>query len=138
MGLYLCVFNGDDELNGVEVGAYADFNELRDYIIRTLENNVAGSRFPLLNLHSDSDGEWSVSDCAKLSQELAEIESEMRLKPPVPYVSDWQKAVARAKGLAPSNNAFESFIDVDGEFVLERIGNLVNVALEHQLPIMFQ
>jgi hypothetical protein len=34
--------------------------------------------------------------------------------------------------------AYESFIDVDGEFVLERIQHLADVAFERQLPISFQ
>jgi hypothetical protein len=45
--------------------------------------------------------------------------------------------VADSIGLVPQN-AFESFIDVDGEFLLERLQNLVKNALKHQLPILFQ
>jgi hypothetical protein len=45
--------------------------------------------------------------------------------------------VARSVGLAPKS-AFESFIDVDGQFVLERMLNLASLALERELPILFQ
>ena len=61
----------------------------------------------------------------------------MKGKPPQPFVSDWQKYVAKSTGLSPQN-AFESFIDVDGEFVLDRILYLVKVALDRKLPILFQ
>ena len=38
MGLYLCVFEGDEELDGLEIGSYADFNVVREYIVRQLED----------------------------------------------------------------------------------------------------
>ena len=137
MGLYLCVFDGDDEIDGVEVGPYADFGELRDYVVRELEGGKAGSQFPTFILHSDGDGEWSVADATKLLAELEKIISSMKVRKPVPFVSEWQSTVAKSIGLVPKS-AFESFVDVDGEFVLMRIHNLVRVALEHQLPILFQ
>jgi len=137
MGLYLCIFDGDEEVDGVEVGHYSDFNRLRDYLARELEGRNRGSRFPTLMLHSDSDGEWSAADCARLVLELTAIIAEMRGRPPVPFVSQWQQHVARSVGLVPKN-AFESFIDVDGLFVLERMLHLATVALDRSLPILFQ
>lgn len=137
MGLYLCIFDGDDDVDGIEVGAYADYNALRDYIVRELESGKAGSRFPTFVLHSDCDGEWSVADCQRLQGELAEIAVGLQQRPAVAFPSDWQKAVAKSVGLEPQN-AFESFIDVDGEFLLERLQNLVKNALERRLPIVFQ
>jgi hypothetical protein len=137
VGLYLCVFDGDDEIEGVEVGPYADFGELRDYVVRELEGGKAGTRFPTFILHSDCDGEWSVDDATKLSTELEKIVGSMKERKAVPFVSEWQSKVAKSIGLVPKS-AFESFVDVDGEFVLMRIHNLVRVALEHQLPILFQ
>ena len=137
MGLYLCVFDGEDEIDGVEVGPYADFGELRDYVVRELEGGKAGTRFPTFILHSDCDGEWSVDDATKPLAELETIVSSMKVQKPVPFFSEWQSRVAKSVGLVPKS-AFESFIDVDGEFVLMRIQNLVGVALERQLPILFQ
>ena len=137
MGLYLCVFDGEDEIDGVEVGPYADFGELRDYVVRELEGGKAGTRFPTFIIHSDCDGQWSVEDAAKLLAELETIVSSMKAQKPVPFVSEWQRNAARNVGLVPKS-AFESFVDVDGELVLLRIQNLVRVALEHQLPILFQ
>ena len=137
MGLYLCLFNDDQDVDGVDVGPYGDFNGLRDYVVRELEGGNAGSKFPTFILHSDCDGEWSLGDCEKLRGELLEIVSAMKARPAVAFISDWQKAVAESIGLFPKN-AFESFIDVDGEFLLERLQLLINNALKRRLPILFQ
>jgi hypothetical protein len=136
VGLYLCIFDGDEDINGVEVGSYADFGALRDYIVRELELQ-AGARFPTFILHSDCDGEWSVADCQKLQVELDEISVALKGRPATAFSSDWQRVVAKSIGLKPQN-AFESFIDGDGEFLLERLQNLVKDALARRLPILFQ
>lgn len=73
MGLYLCIFDGDEDVDGVEVGAYAEYNALRDDIVRELEVGRVGSCFPTFVLHSDCNGEWSVTHCQRLQDELAEI-----------------------------------------------------------------
>ena len=141
MGLYFCVFNGDDEIDGVVVGPYADFGELRDYVVRELEGVQPGAKFPTFILHSDChsdcDGEWSVDDAIKLLAEMEEIVSSMKARKPVPFVSEWQSKAARNIGLTPKS-AFECFVDMDGEFVLMRIHDLVQVAVERRLPILFQ
>jgi hypothetical protein len=137
MSLYLCVFAGRDELDGVEIGGYSDFNAMRCAIAGVLEEGVPGRRFPTLMLHSDCEGKWPVEACSRLQCELVAIISGLKSHPPLPFQGDWQKAVAEARALAPQN-AFESFIDVDGEFVLQRMQRLVEVALEHGLPVLFQ
>jgi hypothetical protein len=137
MGLYLCIFDEEEEVDGVEVGLYSDFTALRDYVSRELEDGSRGARFPTLMLHSDCDGEWSVADCEKLIPELRTIIAQMQGRPPVEFASDWQKHVARSVGLAP-RSAFEAFIDVDGQFVLDRMLHLASLALERGLPILFQ
>ena len=137
MGLYLCIFDDDEEVDGVEVGHYSDFNELRGYVTRELEGEKQGARFPTFIIHSDCDGEWTAAECEKLIVELGEIISEMKGRPPRPFVSDWQTFVAKSTGLVPKS-AFESFVDVDGQFVLERILSLASVAVDRGLPILFQ
>ena|ERR1700733_3650694 len=137
MGLYLCIFDGDEDVDGVEVGSYGDFNYLRDYIVRELEDGKAGSRFPVFILHSDCDGEWSSSDCEKLKHELKEIMTTLRQHPTIRFASEWQKPVADSVGLNPKN-AFESFMDVDGEFLLERLHSLTENAVKRQQAILFQ
>lgn len=137
MGLYLCLFDNDNEVDGVEVGAYADFNGLRDFINTELEQGTVGVKFPTFLIHSDCDGEWSVSDCIRLREELAEIILKMKELPPTPIISDWQKNVAISIGLT-AKNAYESFIDVDGEFLLGRIYELVELGLQRQISVIFQ
>ena len=74
MGLYLCVFDDDDnELDGVEVGSYADFNFFRDAVVATVENGNAGTVCPVLNTHSDNDGEWTNEEARHLLTELSQI-----------------------------------------------------------------
>lgn len=138
MSLYLCIFDSDDEeLDGLEVGTYADFGEFRDFVTRELESGKAGSRYPTLIRHSDSDGEWSVEACDVLRRELADLAAALKARPPIEFVSDWQKRVAASVGLKPQS-AFESFVDVDGELLIERLQGLVDTALERRLPILFQ
>ena len=137
MGLYLAVFDNDEEVDGVEVGSYADFAALRDWVVRELEGGTPGASFPIFSLHSDCDGEWSIADCSKLRTELRGITDGLRGRPAVAFTSDWQRAVAKSIGLVP-RNAYESFVDVDGEFLIDRIQTLVATALERRLPILFQ
>ncbi len=137
MGLYLCVFDGEEELDGVEVGNYADFNALRDYVVRELEGGVAGSKFPVLIMHSDSNGEWSVQDASRLIVELTEIAASLKVRQPVAFSSEWKARVAKSIGLHPEN-AFESFFDIDGEFLIERLIGLADVAIKANAPVVFQ
>ncbi len=66
-----------------------------------------------------------------------EIMRALKERPAIEFASDWQMIVAKLVGLVPQS-AFESFIDVDGEFLLERLQSLVNNALERRLPVLFQ
>jgi hypothetical protein len=88
-------------------------------------------------LHSDCAGEWTMEACGRLRGELATVIAEMRVSPPLPFTGVWQKAVAEARGLNP-RNASESFIDVDGEFLLERLLGLVEIALARGQSVLFQ
>jgi hypothetical protein len=72
-----------------------------------------------------------------LRREFTDITESLKQRPPVPFTSEWQKAVSKSTGLVPQN-AFESFIDVDGEFLLDRLLHLVEVSMERQVPILFQ
>lgn len=136
MGLYLCIFKGEQELDGVEVGSYDDFSKFREAVSQNLEGGVIGSRFPTLMLHSDCDGSWSADECAVLEQELTAIATELKDFPPMTW-SGWQLDVARSLELRATSLA-ESFIDVDGEFLLDRLLSLCQLAREKKLPILFQ
>ncbi len=126
MGLYLTIFDDGEELDGVEVGTYADFNTFRDAVIKNLEGGKAGSKYPTLILHSDCDGQWSPSEAADLEQELMNISDEFHRLPPVQLGADWQGQVAKTFGLQISN-LYDCFFDVDGEPLLERLANLASV-----------
>ena len=137
MSLYLTIFDGEDELDGVEVGSYSDFAAFRDAVIISLERGSPGSRFPTLILHSDCDGEWSPSQAEELEKELESISNEFRQLPPVPLSSSWQKQVAKTLGLQ-IDDLYDSFFDVDGEPLLERLVGLTKLSRRRQLPILFQ
>ena len=137
MGLYLAVFDGDEEVEGVEVGSYSDFAAFRTAVVEQLEGGAAGSRFPTLMLHSDSDGAWSPEEAARLQIELRQIRDAFRKLPPAEFKGGWQAGVASSLGIAPKN-LHESFFDVDGEPLIERLEHLAQVAHEHDRDILFQ
>ena len=137
MSLYFCVFDEDEELDGVDAGAYSDFSDFRNTIAKELERGKIGSRFPTLMLHPDSDGQWDVEDCEKLESELEVISAEFKEQPPKTYFAEWQRSVAKQCGLRPAN-LYDCFIDVDGEPLLERLIGLAQLAQRRQLPILFQ
>jgi hypothetical protein len=137
MGLYLCVFDGDDEVEGVEVGYYEDFGTLRDVVCERLEGGVAGSEFPVLMHHSDCDGIWSASEAQALQKELERISVELGGLAPVALPSGWKQNVAKSIGISPTNLS-ECFFDVDGEPLLKRMIGLCACAVDRRLPILFQ
>ena len=137
MGLYLAIFDGDDELDGLEVGSYADFATFRSAVATHVEGGVAGSRCPTLVLHSDCDGQWSPEEAAVLQEELASITERFMESPPEPLGDGWKPEVAKAFGLRPSN-LYDCFFDVDGEPLLDRLMGLAQLSAERNLPIVFQ
>lgn len=130
MSLYLCVFDGEQEMEGIEVGSYASFNSFRSYVVREIEGGTPGSSFPTLVLHSDSDGEWPLQDCVCLRSELGSIRATMVGRPPVTPADGFSGP--------PPENALESFRDVDGQLLVERMQTLVEVAIQRGRPILFQ
>ena len=137
MSLYLCVFDDDEEVDGVAVGRYSDFGNFRDWIAVTLENGRAGARFPTVMLHSDCDGEWTVDECRLLGAELEIIGEELRTHPPTGSLSDWQRSVIARVGLEVKS-LYDCFIDVDGVPLVERLLALARLAEGCGLAILFQ
>lgn len=137
MGLYLCIFDGDEELEGVEMGSYTDFGTFRSAVETHIEGGVEGSRCPTLMLHSDCDGLWSPEESALLQAELAMIVQAFMELPPEPLGDGWKPEVAKMFGLRPAN-LYECFFDVDGEPLLDRLMGLAQISVERNLPILFQ
>ncbi len=137
MSLYLCIFSGEDEIDGIEVGSYSDFRFFRDSVLQKLENGVIGSRFPVLMLHSDCEGTWSVREAVLLQEELKEIAKSFKTMPAENYHSEWQQKLAKYQDLRPEN-LYECFIDVDGEILIERLLGLCQLSIQVKEPILFQ
>lgn len=139
MGLYLCVFAAggqDEELEGVEVGSYDDFDRFRR-AVHELEPDDWGGRFPVLMLHEDSDGAWSADEAIALELELRTIASEFENLAPQAFPAGWQAEVAKQFGVVP-RSLRDSFIDVDAEPLLDRLAELAGLASRERLPILFQ
>jgi hypothetical protein len=96
MGLYLAVFEGDDELDGVDVGSYDDFGAFRNCVVTNVEHGAPGSRCPILILHSDCEGHWTAEEAAGMEKELELVAVRFRELPPVPLKSSWQEGVAES------------------------------------------
>jgi hypothetical protein len=138
MGLYLAVFDDDEEeLEGVEVGSYSDWNRFVDKVSDVFEGGVRGSRFPLLTYHSDCEGEWSATDCLPLIKNLDEIAVAFRKLPPEPITEGWQPQVAKEFGLR-LDHLYDCFFDVDGENLFERLLTLAETARKTGFPVLFQ
>lgn len=137
MGLYLCIFDADEDIDGVDAGFYSDFGAFRETVSSTLESGQPGRRFPTLILHSDCDGQWTAEECRQLELELVAIHNAFVDLPPQAFSSDWQIDLAKKIGLRPSNLA-ESFIDVDGEPLIGRLIELARASMDRNLPVLFQ
>lgn len=137
MGLYLAIFDEDEEIEGLEVGSYADFGLFRDAVVLQLERKMAGSRFPTLILHSDCDGDWKPHEAAALRAELAIIGREFSAMPPTSLPEGWQTQVAKMFGIQP-RSLYDCFFDIDGEPLIERLVDLARLSEERNLPILFQ
>ena len=140
MGLYLCVFrddDGDDEIEGVEVGGYDDFHAFREMVAAVCEDGHRGSRFPILMSASDSEGAWTPTQAAGLDRELDAIARLLSGRAPRPYDADtWQAKEMARLGMKPLNLA-DSFIDVDGEPLLNRLRTLAKASVEVGRAIEF-
>lgn len=149
MGLYLCIFDqSGEELCGVEVGLYRYFQELRDTVARYANRGFinklvhpGGSRFSsnmsTLLVHSDCEGSWSVSECGELKKELEEIRQVFLKEPVSPEAVALKQDIFKFYGITPQN-LFECFIDSDCEFLIDRLIDLCDRAIEAKRPILFQ
>lgn len=136
MGLYLCVFRGDDELAGIDVGSYEDFERFRE-AARKLDRRVF-RRFGTLRANVKPNTSWSRKEARRLAAELEVLGAALRGLPPQPFhAGSWQQEVAKERGLAPAS-LYDCFFDVDGEPLVDRLLALCRVAVEAREPILFQ
>ncbi len=136
MGLYLCVCRGDDELEGVEVGSYEDFERFRD-AARALDRRVF-RRFGTLRSNIKPNTHWSRREAARVARELALLGAALKKLPPRPFPpGSWQEQIATERGLTPAS-LYDCFFDVDGEPLVERLIGLCRVSVEARQPILFQ
>lgn len=137
MGLYVYIGNDEGQIDGADFGKYADFGAFRQYVASQVERGPLGHRFPVLLLHSDCDGEWTVNECHRLQAELLEISAAMYALPPAAVDGEWQLDLLESRGIGPAN-AIETYFDADGMPVLVRLLKLTTIAIEHGRPIVFQ
>ncbi len=149
MGLYLCIFDeyGED-ICGVEVGLYQYFGVFRDTVnqytnkgllslFMKSDHKTFSSQMPTLLKHSDCDGSWSVQDCKLLKAELEEIKQVFLEEPPSSKIISSKQDIFQFFGVKPQN-LFECFIDSDCEFLIDRMIELCDLAMERNRPILFQ
>lgn len=137
MGLYLCVWEESDEVDGVDVGSYADYGRFVDPIIEHVEAGKRGSKCPIITMHSDSDGQWALEECARLKHDLEWIQRVFSSLPPAPIPAGWQTQVAKTLGIKPATLA-DSFFDIDGEQLIGRLIGLCQIAVDSRRGILFQ
>lgn len=148
MGLYLCIFDQDEEdICGVEVGLYSYFGAFRDTVSKFTSKGVVAKllgrknkfALPMTTLlnHSDCDGSWSVDECGQLKKELEEIKQTFMKEPPDFSIIELKQDIFKFYGIKP-DNLFECFVDSDCEFLIDRLIELCNLAIQNNRPIMFQ
>lgn len=136
MGLCLHVFSaadGDDdpeEIAECDVGHYSDFGCFRDTIAAKLD----GSRYPVLMLSSDSDGEWAIADIPALEREFLEIVDRFKRLPPEEPIGAFEHT---AEYRSNARSLYDCFHNVNGENLFEAILSLCAVARQHKRPITF-
>ncbi len=148
MGLYLCIFDQDGtDLCGVEVGLYRYFEEFRGRVSQYTNKGIISKllrrnnkfTLPMATLlnHSDCDGSWNVDECAQLKMELEEIKKVFTQEPPDFSIIELKQDIFKFYGITPKN-LFECFVDSDCEFLVDRLIDLCNLAMQKNRPIMFQ
>lgn len=139
MGLYICVFDptDDEELDGVEVGTTRDFGFFRETVSERLEGaGRRGSRFPTLMGHDGVDGEWAPDEAAALVSELETTRLELAALAPLDADTCNSGMMEDIEG-EPSSLA-ESFLDINGDLLVDRLLDIARLAAAHHLPVSFQ
>jgi hypothetical protein len=133
MGLYLCIFTEDqeDELGACDVGHYSDFGYFRDSIAR----HMKAADFPVLMVHSDCDGEWTVEQLPSLVSELEAIAARFRTLPPEEPNGAFEHTMEYRTN---ADSLYDCFHEVNGENLFEALIGLCKQGISSQRPITFQ
>jgi hypothetical protein len=131
MSLYLAIFDGTREVVGWVLGHYSDFGVFRDTVART----AGASKYPTLMSHSDSDGEWSVTELNALRIELNDLAREFRRHPPEDLVGGFEHSIEQR---ASATNLYECFHNVEGINIFEALIGLCTEGEQRCLPVLFQ
>jgi len=137
MGLYLCAFIDNEEMDGIEIGSYEYFGIFRDYVNILIENCEPGSVCPKLIMHSDCDGEWSTQECKDLLKELSVIRDVFKKTDPQDAPIEMKKDLFNHYKIKP-NSLYDCFIDVDGKNMIERLAQLCLDVIAAETKILFQ
>ena len=79
----------------------------------------------------------SVDECTQLQKELEEIK-QVFVNEPVDFsIFELKQDIFKFFGIKPKN-LFECFVDSDCEFLIDRLMELCNLAIQNNRPIMFQ
>ena len=136
MGLYLCVFRDDEEVFGVDVGSYDDWERFRGEA-RARDGRVF-RRYGTLRVHVSPTTHWSPRDASRLATELSRLREALQREPPRPFPpGSWQAELVAERGLVPVTLA-DCFFDVDGVSLFDGLSELCRLAVEARQPILFQ
>ena len=134
MGLYLCVFDENrDDIRGVEVGLYEYFEAFRSTISQYTNKGLVSRAFKRKSKFSLP----SADECVQLKLELQEIKQVFTNEPPNFSIIELKQDIFKFYGIKPEN-LFECFIDSDCEFLIDRLIDLCDLAIQMNKPIMFQ
>jgi hypothetical protein len=131
MSLYLCIFDGDQEVAGWVFGHYSDFS----YFRRLIAGMLGREDFPTLMEHSDCDGEWSPKDLGRLRSELEAIAERFKTLPAEEPSRAFEHTAEFRRG---AKSLYECFHNVDGENVFEALIALCDEGTKRNKPVLFQ
>jgi hypothetical protein len=131
MSLYLCIFDGEDEVTGWVLGHYSDFGCFRDVITAKL----GAGDYPTLMLHSDCDGEWSPQDLRTLRSELQAIAERFRRLPTETPSGAFEHTAGFRRD---ANSLYDCFHNVDGENLFEALIALCDEGIQKNRAVLFQ
>lgn len=131
MSLYLCIFDGEDEISGWVLGGYKDFGCFREFV----RKRIPDLPFPTLMDHSDCDGEWQLTEVPLLKRELETIAIRFKAMPAEEPVTGF-KHTSQFRSNAQSLH--DCFHNVDGENLIEALLRLCDEAISRRRPILFQ